>query len=194
MSPLRLVVVVCCFGVPLCAAPVPPDRAKPLPYYPTQKGTKWVYEYDGGELTHVVTAVEDKDAGKLVTVEKEVSGKITPLWTVSVSEKGLFQIAEGKEKLEVPLPLLILPAKRGDKWELDHTSRSAKLKGTVSVGEVEQIEVPAGKYAALRVDWDYKIDDTPQRRTFWYAPGVGMVKMKTRINELRLKSFHLGKD
>jgi hypothetical protein len=163
-------------------------------YYPTQKGAKWVYEYDGGEIVHTITSVEEKDGCKLVVVAKEVDGQLIPLQTIAVSPKGLFQLAESETKSEAPLPLLLLPARPGDKWALNHTTGLLKLTGTVFVGEVELVEVPAGKFSAIRLDWEYKLGDAPQSRTYWYARGVGLVKTKTGTRELRLKSFHLDED
>jgi hypothetical protein len=180
------------------AAPVPKDQPKPLLYYPIQKGAKWVYQYNGGEWTCIATSVEEKGASKIVTVEKKVNDKLVPLWIISVSDKGLYEIAAGDVKLESPLPLLTLPAKPGDKWELNHTQEGLpKINGTVRVGDVETIEVPAGKYETLRLEWDYTLDGKSQQRTYWFARDIGWVKMivktKTDTDEVVLKKFYPGK-
>jgi hypothetical protein len=48
---------------------------------------------------------------------------------------------------------------------------------TWTVGEWEWVEVPAGRFRAVRVDWDRQRDAEEEWRvTRWYAPGVGMVK------------------
>jgi len=46
------------------------------------------------------------------------------------------------------------------------------------VAGVEEVEVPAGRFRAVRVEWDRDHPRSPDfRTTIWYAPGVGEVKV-----------------
>ncbi|MBA4067859.1 MAG: hypothetical protein C0501_29995 [Isosphaera sp.] len=194
----RLLAVAVLSVVGLGAAPVPPDGGKPAPYLPARKGTTWVYAYDGGEVTYVVTAVEEKDGCKLVTQRRVVDdGGMVFGTKVSVSDKGLYLVDTRDGDLDSPLPLLKLPAKAGDKWEVS-VDRPKKLTGVVTVAGVEEVKVPAGAYTAVRVEWKYTLDGASQSRTYWYAPGVGLVKQHSRTkdleSELALKAFTLPRE
>jgi hypothetical protein len=188
--------VLCCFAVfgIVRAAPVPPGEQNGPLYFPTVAGTKCVYEFDGGQIVHVITTVERKEKETLVTVEKEGGDGRVPLFTLAASASGMRQITDGEQPLDEALTLLVLPAKQGDKWNVSSTTSAGKLVGTVQVAGVEDVEVGAGKFRAVRVEWDYKIGDAPQLRTYWYAPKVGMVKMKSRTGELRLKTITVAKN
>jgi hypothetical protein len=50
------------------------------------------------------------------------------------------------------------------------------VKSTYTMGKEEEVEVPAGRFKALRVDAEYVRGDERQRHTFWHAPRVGLVK------------------
>jgi hypothetical protein len=62
------------------------------------------------------------------------------------------------------------------------------------IGE-EVVEVPAGKFTAVRVDSVYSADGEESTMSRWFAPNVGLVKMvhgggsRTTV----LKSFTPGK-
>jgi hypothetical protein len=51
------------------------------------------------------------------------------------------------------------------------------VKFTYTVSKVEEVEVPAGKFKAIRVE--EKTDALLMSATRWFAPGVGLVKMVT---------------
>jgi hypothetical protein len=101
--------------------------------------------------------------------------------------------------------LLKLPAKEGDKWEFDTPAQRDERgrglrgeKGTVTVGPTEVVEVPAGKFRAVRLEIAVTAingDAVPEiRYTSWYAPEVGLVKMTRGTEWTRvLKSFTPGK-
>jgi hypothetical protein len=148
-------------------------------YSPTTVGTKWVIASSEGakDRTFEVTAIEDKDGAKIVTVSE--GQKVA--WVDSVSAKGVYRIQGGETKFDPPICQLKLPHKPGDKWDLE----GGQLKGTMTVFEREQVEVPAGKYKAIRLEL---VEPTPRRGlggkapvapkwTFWYAPDVGLVKV-----------------
>jgi hypothetical protein len=70
------------------------------------------------------------------------------------------------------------------------------LPGKRTVAGVEDVEVPAGTFRAVRVEWDCAPDnEAPYRVTIWYAPGIGEVK--TAIDgkvRSTLRSFSPGTD
>jgi hypothetical protein len=189
------------------AAPVPPGGDKPL-YYPTEVGTKWVWEFPntpGVEpRTLTVSAVKDKDGAKVVTVDEAgADGKTAYYKTMKVSEDGLFLVGDRVNSWESPLCILKLPHKDGAKWEAESiTEQKVRTGGTYRDKErrqltatgPEEVKVPAGTFNAIRV----KEVVSSRESTYWYAPGVGMVKCQSEsrlgakqptISETVLKSF-----
>jgi hypothetical protein len=165
-------------------------------YYATRLGAKWVYDADGKEYTHIVTKVEDTDGGKIVFIGKDEGGKITPVRKLTVTDKGIFQDQDGDEKLDPPFCYLKLPAKVKDTWEANPSHQGKIMgRGTRTLAGYEEIEVPAGKFRAVRVDWDYTPVGQPTYKIkTWYAPGVGMVKMVSGKLTTVLQKFSPGKD
>jgi hypothetical protein len=151
------------------AAPAP--KSKDSVYFPTKEGDTRVYEFRAGEkveaaYTDVVTKVEKKDGALHVTITRERVGTTPFVTTIAVSSEGLFRVAANDEKLEKPIPLLKMPAKVGTKWEADGGAK-------YTVTKEEEVEVPAGKFQAIRVE----LVTGTSKTTLWFAPNVGLIKM-----------------
>ncbi len=178
-------------------------------YYPTKVGDKRVYETSVADrvieiTTEVVTKVEMKDGRLQVSTKREIAGKAIGDAgkaigdsTVEVSHKGVVAISIGGRALPILVPLLKLPAKDGDSWDY-----GPNMKPTFTVVKVdEEVEVPAGKFRALRVEWEINLEMQPigkgLKTTAWHAPGVGVVKTVTVSGGTErtqvLKSFTPGK-
>jgi hypothetical protein len=184
----RLLAVLCLVPVVATAAPAPKGKG-PAYYHPTREGDTQVYEIRHPDSVSEYTVVVKK-------VEEEYPGGRT-LPTVEVSAAGVYRVARkdgGK-----PVPVLKLPAKVGDSWS---SSESAEGKATVSsthrvAALDEEVEVPAGKFKAIRLETTIDIDGRMLKKTTtWYAPGVGMVKTVDSGETERtvvLKAFKPGK-
>lgn len=141
-----------------------------------------MYERDGGEESVTVSAVE-KD-GDDVVVSRTSTGKKGTLYAdIVVSPGGLRQsreLADGKVGW-----VLKATVRDGESWEVPDG-------GKRTVHGPEEVEVPAGKYKALRVVWEREGETV----TFWYAPNVGEVKRTVKRGKEEtvmraLKSFQL---
>jgi len=167
-------------------APLPPQSPC---YFPMKVGTKWVYQYGDKETVQVLTAIEAIDGAIIVTVTEQRPEPDLPRYEkIAVSDKGLFvfETCEGVIKVAHKDCLLKLPHKAGQTWKEAPASPTEPGKYT-SYGP-ELVEVPAGKYQAIRVVLEY--DGTPPDRvTTWYAPNVGMVKWAIGDRARVLKSF-----
>lgn len=130
----------------------------------------------------VVTIVCDDDAGGVATD------------VVSIGGDGIYRHAVNDVPLDPHLCLLKFPIKIGDKWATDFTTRSGKWTGTRVVKAVEEVEVPAGKFKAVRVEHEYALDKEKYKQTLWIAPNVGVVKHAHKDKTVSvLKSFEVPK-
>jgi hypothetical protein len=156
------------------------------PYYPTTVGDRWVTETrtptEDGEstqtLAEVVTAVDKTDGARVVSIAQEVDGATTAgLSRMKVTDDGLFRAASYGTVYDAPYCVLKLPLKAGATW-----TSEAKMEGTTRstfkyrVGADEDVEVPAGKFKAVRIEVEIDTQGRPGRSTIWYAPRVGVVK------------------
>lgn len=179
------------------AAPVPKGEKKEELYFPVVEGAKRVMQRKdgkGSDTTETVTKVEVKDGVYKVTAERKgvgPGGMGSATVVREVSGKGVYVVDADKEGY----PLIKLPAKEGDKWEVKQGGRT----WTYMAGKEEEVEVPAGKFKALRVESEADASRKPALKdTHWYTPGVGYVKSVISINgretTFELKSFTPGKD
>jgi hypothetical protein len=190
LTPATLILLLPCL---VYGAPIPKSRTQPAePYYPTKAGTKLVYKDGAGvEFTEVVTEVSEQDGAKVVTIGKQEGGKVTRLRQVTVSDASIVQTHDGNGKLELPACFLKLPVKRGDTWEANVMDQGKTwLVGTRTVSAEEEVVVPAGKFKAIRIDWDCEIVKSTQKYTIttWYASGVGEIKRVSGSSERVLVS------
>jgi hypothetical protein len=213
MAMIRLSVLALLVPALAVAAPVPKGERKEL-YFPTTVGAKKVIQMKAGddtrELTETVTKVEEKDGVYTVTVERDfagggLSGQPLIEQVFEVSAKGVYRLSSGGTKTKTPYPLLNLGVKAGEKWtsELELTGPPGGggpvrvSKGTHTMGKEEEVEVPAGKFKAVRVDVESDQNGQTAKSTAWHAAGVGLVKYEVERggikNTQELKSFTPGK-
>src|SRR5262245_12906540 len=165
------------------SAPKLKDGEKPALYFPTTIGTKRVLEIRVGgktsELIEVVTAVDKKDDMIVVSVGREEGAKVVPFVQYGVSEKGMFRVSSSGRAHNPPGCLLRLPATPGDTWdeELPVRTKDGPLKMKYTTDKEEDIEVPAGKFRAVRVEAVSQVASSPTQITYWFAAGVGSVKI-----------------
>jgi hypothetical protein len=167
------------------AAPAP-KSADPT-WLPIKEGDTRVYEVRDGDrvlttYTDVVTKVEKKDADLHVTIRRESPAADPFVTTIAVTGGGLLRVAINGRKLGTPSLLLKTPPKVGARWAVG----AARYEVT---GE-EDVEVPAGKFKAVRV----KLTDGAES-TLWFAPNVGVIKMASTQGPVVqvLKEFKPGK-
>jgi hypothetical protein len=169
-------------GTSAVAAPVPKAKVNPY-YFPTTVGAKWVYETPDGKDETAVVAVVEKDGDDFVVSRETGTGNRSAYTKMVVSADGLRQEREftgGKLGW-----VLKANVKDGDSWDMPEG-------GKRTVHGPEEVEVPAGKFTALRVEWE----NSGGKYSSWYAPGVGEVKRVMKRGETEtvsraLKSFEL---
>jgi hypothetical protein len=191
---------------PAHAAPRSPGGEKEAHYIPTTLGDKRVSERttrdkDGEHketVTELVTEVDRKD-GLVVTVQYLYGEEASPRRTFKfrVSEKGIFWLENDGKAFKEPECQLKLPLRAGDNWESFFDGRP-EITIKYTTGKEEDVEVPAGKFRAVRIDSVMKAKDFTLETSDWYAPGLGLVKSTNRSSDggedvKVLKSFAPGK-
>jgi hypothetical protein len=191
----------------LPAAPVPAHlfpRDQTL-YYPTQKGTRWVYE-GSTPYTLVITGAEkdEKNGATIITTahvwpdrKQQQPQKHQKL---AVSGRGVLWLEDINGAFDTPVWLLKSAARAREEWAFTTSGPAiANTKGVVRVGGYEDVETGAGKFSAVRIEREVTVvikekGTHSYRETNWYAPGVGMVKWTSGRSWDELKSFTPGKD
>jgi hypothetical protein len=189
------------------AAPGPKGGDPAASYFPTAVGDKLVFAVtyrtaDGAVVreevrTRTVTAVQRTDGEVVVTTREEAEAGADPVTeTYRVSSRGVFQVGRGTAVFDPPQCCLPRPAKAGATWEDIVPGEAPVTVKCTSAGE-EEVEVPAGKFQAVRVERAIELPGKA-RMTTWEAPGLGTVKIRawdsggSEVTQV-LKSFTPGK-
>ena len=152
-----LLVAVCLSPWPVLAAPAPKARAAAGPYLMARVGDTAVSEIRGDgvvrELTEVVTKVErDGDAIRVPFTQTLSTGRPVDL-AFEASPKGVSLVAYEGKAVAAPVAYLRLPAKPGDSWSWESGPPGvAPAKHVRTIAGEEDLEVPAGKFRAVRVE------------------------------------------
>jgi hypothetical protein len=167
------------------AAPAP-KTADPA-WLPVTEGDTRVYEVRDGDrvlatYTDVVTKVERTDADLRVTIRRESPAADPFVTTIAVTGRGFLRVAINGRTLGTPSLLLKRPPTVGAKWDVG----AARYEVT----QEEDVDVPAGKFRAVRVT----LTDGAES-TLWFAPEVGVIKMASTQGPAVqvLKEFKPGK-
>lgn len=197
MATVRAALLVALAVSPAFAAPVPKDFKKTLPdYYPLNPGDEWVYKSAGKEIRVVTRDVAEKDGvrtGTLVTLtgETEVATE-----TIRVDKSGVHRTHINALALDPPLTMISFDPTRENKWEVKGRVQNAEIAGTYEVAGKDEVEVPAGKFTAVNVVADLKLAAAPVTVKYWFAEGVGQVKLQFQVagqvTTLDLKAYKPG--
>jgi hypothetical protein len=188
-------------AAPAWPAPRPKDTPDEGLCFPTAVGTRWVYDGPQGEFEEAITEAKADEKGTVITVVRTKAGKEEWQSTFRVSRAGLDMLASGGVTYDQPLPFLKAGAKPGDEWEYTYSRQPTAFRDHLKVVGPEPVEVPAGKFKAVRVDQSEtnslvgaaNQNTLPIECSCWYAPGIGLVKQVWQGQEMTLKSFTRGK-
>jgi hypothetical protein len=182
-----------------CAAPNRPTvkRLPPPPdYFPLSKDYWWKYQTtattgDSAFQTKVVSVEKRPDGTYVYDLHTQPDAATTSTagapgfdeWYVKpkgwvVVEKFAFN--GQPNNYDPPRKYLANPLKVDIAWEWEGTkSLNTKSKENSKVDAVEDVEVPAGKFKAMKVTTDIVQGGMPVTKTYWYAPWIGLVQSKT---------------
>jgi hypothetical protein len=154
------------------------DAGKVPAYYPPER-TTLVYKVSDGELTEVVTKVKETDGGIMVYYDRQTLGAEKSQQVFLSNSDGLFLVEEDGEKYEPRWCALKFGAKPGDSWTVE-TSRSdiGKVSAKLTLGKTEQVNVAGGMFDTVRVDMAFTASGVEAKLSYWYAEGIGVVKIQ----------------
>jgi hypothetical protein len=171
-----------------CSTPPQADKEVPANYYPLKEGNKWYYRMAAGENTFQVitqlTKVENSSVKGMFRLEMSIDGKVLASEDLTVDKTGVLRHALNDTQIPTPVTVIRFPVKDGDTWEqtIAADGDEMKLKGKV-IGE-EAIEVPAGKFKALRVQIEASGDQSETLTvTYWFARNTGIVKQTLEVGD-----------
>lgn len=164
-------------------------------YLPLRKGHTWVYKTENDEETDLVrevTAVEKVGEIECLVVEhRSVNAKedrvriLRKEWLAS-SEDGvrIHRMLRGRTVMTVDKPFFKLKSelKKDDEWEGEATAAENPAKHHYRVGDEEMVEVPAGKFKAVKVAVKIESGERNVAEGFdWYSKNVGLVKSEMTL-------------
>lgn len=150
-------------------------------YFPATVGAKWVYQTGEVERVEVVTAVDQGEGRKVVTVARlGDGGAVEFLMYVRVSPRDL----RGAHNLR---------CEPNTGWQPGPHVSFAQFTISHIILPAEEVTTPAGRFRAIPVQtWRSARGGSVEREKHWYALGVGLVKSDRQGTVTVLKSFSLG--
>jgi hypothetical protein len=165
-------------------------------YFPLNPGDSWKYESTTADGKHsdftIKVLNEEKENGNPLYLVETVSS-FQPIhdwyskpggWVLLHREE--YVKSGAKAEFQPTRQLLKNPLSNGDSWQwkgkgmmgLD-IDESNKVSGS------ETVSVPAGKFTAMKVTTQVVQGGAPVTKTYWYAPGVGLVKSMTDTGSVK---------
>jgi hypothetical protein len=170
-----------------------------LNYYPMQVGNQWHYRVGVGDnfvnSTYRITKLDTFDGQSLARLEALVSGNVVAREHLRQTENGIFRYRNNDMEISPPLILFKYPLK--DKW--DGTVKVGKDTATYTCeSKAAEVEVPAGKYSAIRVNLRIATKGQEITTSYWFAQNVGIVKQTVDAGGvsaiMELEKFEPAKD
>jgi len=160
-----------------------------LAYYPHKEGDTWDFQVKVADnvkldLTFKVAGHEKVNGVDCIIMEGRANGQLVQKEFLEVSDKGV--IAHKREmhggkliiSLSPPEPMYKFPLEKNKKWTWKGKLND-KLEGDFefAVLDEEEVEVPAGKFKAFKVEMKGSASDKSSVQVIrWIAKDVGVVK------------------
>jgi hypothetical protein len=192
----------------LHAKPDRPEDKKTPNYYPLNVGNQWTYKVSVAEnsanVQSRIVKMENIDNHDLARLEATVNNSIVAVEHLRQTEQGIFRYRNNGIDINPPLLLLKYPvnikSKEPMKWS--GALKGGSEKGTYTAEATEEsVEVPFGKYQAIRVVIKLEQGKGPGQTvntTYWFVKDIGFVKQTVEAGGLsilmELEKFDRAKD
>ena len=165
-------------------------------YFPLRTGNSWKYQSttaDGKQSQFTINVLnEEKQNGDTQYLVETVS-TFQPIhdwyskpngWVLVHKEE--YVKAGTKSEFQPARQLLKNPLANGDSWSWKGKGMMGiAIDETNDVAGPESVSVPAGKFTAMKVTTKVNQGGASVTKTYWYAPGVGLVKSMTDTGSVR---------
>jgi hypothetical protein len=166
------------------------DEAKTPNYYPLEIGNTWHYTLtiEGKKENIKAHITKSEFSNGKFAMRLEVPGLGITEHLIQTGH-GVYRYRYNDATISPPFHLLPYPAKVGTKWKGEFSAVKGKTRfppKSTFEGEIqgeENVEVPAGKYKALKVVITITSNAQESTSTFWFAKDVGIVKQSVRIGK-----------
>ena len=159
-------------------------------YFPLNAGDSWKYQSttaDGkhSDFTIKVLNQETENGNPLYLVETVSTFQPIHDWYSKPSGWVLLHREEyvktgAKAEFQPTRQLLKNPLGNGDSWQWKGKGMMGlDIQESNNVSGPDTVSVPAGKFTAMKVTTSVTQGGAPVTKTYWYAPGVGLVKSMT---------------
>src|SRR6185312_14895631 len=101
--------------------------------FPLKKGSKWVYKVQDQEVTVEVVGPEKVGADEFIKVDTKVGGQVKASELYQVKADGIYRAKVKDDKVEPPVKILQLPAKKGESWKIDSKVGTQTVKGEFKI-------------------------------------------------------------
>jgi hypothetical protein len=158
------------------ASPPPAPASAPAISSPPEwrPGDRWVYGWTSGSETgtKTVEVVEIREINKVTFYLVRV-GDLEHFYTRELHWAGTMREQKVELRMSPPVPWFVWPLEGGRRWTHHATYEDANSKTEIadrfSVVATEMVEVPAGRFNAVKV---VRETDRRDMDEYWYAPEV----------------------
>ncbi|MDX6502486.1 MAG: hypothetical protein QOG23_5750 [Blastocatellia bacterium] len=199
MSKFRIIAVLVLMSLTLLSGMAQKTQPPPPDYFPLRVGDSWKYRSttaDGKQSEFTIKVLSDEKQSDMTNrylVETLTTFQPIHDW-YSKPNNGwvlMHRIAYPKnEALKAdyqPIKQYLKnPLSVGSAWEWKGTGMmGVEIEESSRVTGSELVEVPAGKFQAMKVETKVIQGGTPVTKTYWFANWVGMVKSMTDTGSVK---------
>ncbi len=161
----------------------PRDDTGPIVRPPVQSGDQWVYRRSNGKSSMVLRQSAQRVSQEGIALRTELDN--SPDSSTALYNREWSLVASGYNDYMPALRYYAFPLYVGKRWSIDSAlsnfgaGQTSRVKGEAAAVRWEQVEVPAGKFLALRIEIDMETADPGDaerkvrvRETHWYARTV----------------------
>lgn len=164
-------------------------QAESTDLYPTLPGSRWNYvlqqkqegapDKERAMTVSITSRKASADGGYEAVLDRNYEGWAPPSTRVLVNGERV-SLSRLSDPADGPsLTVLRFPVKEGASWKGRPLEQGNSE--TVVVRGIESLSLPAGDFKAQRMDHQIRyVTGSTDTLSYWYAPGVGVVKMIER--------------
>jgi hypothetical protein len=162
----------------LTPAARPAEGGPDTPYFPLKVGTTWHYKVGQNRFSLKVAKHEKVGKVDAARVELIINGKTTSFEHVGVTADAVLRYSFEGKQADPPITVLKLPPRKGASWKVESKVDGHLMKGTFTIGEEENVKVPADTYkkTITVTGKDMEVNGVKLNVTYYFAEKVGMVK------------------